>query len=293
MTGAGIQNLVADDGYRLWLRYDQITDEQVAEQYKSVFQAIVIEGNSPTYRVIRKELQKGLEGLLGNSVPIYDSVTRTPALIVGTPESSSVIASLGLGNKLSSVGNEGFVIERRTISGNKHIVVAANTDTGALYGIFHLLRQLQTHRNIQNISVLSAPRIQHRILNHWDNLNRTVERGYAGLSLWEWKTLPYYKSSRYVDYARANASLGINGTVLNNVNADPDVLTEQYLKKAAALADIFRPYGIKVYLSANFYAPMRIGGLKTADPLSPEVQRWWKEKADEIYSHIPDFGGFW
>src|SRR5699024_5785462 len=174
----------------------------------------------------------------------------------------------------------------------QHIVIAANRDIGVLYGIFHFLRQLQTHQSIRDISIQSAPKIQHRLLNHLANLDGAVVRGYAGLSLWDWSTLPRYKSPRYTDYARANASVGINGTVLNNVNADPNVLTEQYLEKAAKLADIFRPYGIKVYLSANFYAPMRIGGLDTADPLDPEVQEWWKEKTDEIYEHIPDFGGF-
>ncbi len=137
-----------------------------------------------------------------------------------------------------------------------------------------------------------APRIRHRVLDHWDNLDRTVERGYAGFSLWDWHKLPDYRDPRYTDYARANASIGINGTVLTNVNADATSLTPPYLAKAAALADVFRPYGIRVYLSARFSAPIEIGGLKTADPLDPEVAAWWKRKADEIYGVIPDFGGF-
>ena len=130
------------------------------------------------------------------------------------------------------------------------------------------------------------------MLNHWDNLDRTVERGYAGFSLWDWHKLPDYLSPRYTDYARANASIGINGTVLTNVNANALVLTPMYLEKAAALADVFRPYGIRVYLTARFSAPVEIGDLETADPLDPDVQAWWKAKADEIYRHIPDFGGF-
>jgi len=130
------------------------------------------------------------------------------------------------------------------------------------------------------------------VLDHWDNLDGYVERGYAGRSLWEWQTLPEWRDPRYTDYARANASLGINGTVLNNVNANAQSLAPQYLAKAAALADVFRPYGIRVYLSARFSAPIELGGLKTADPLDPAVQRWWRDKADEIYQRIPDFGGF-
>jgi alpha-glucuronidase len=130
------------------------------------------------------------------------------------------------------------------------------------------------------------------LLNHWDNLNRTVERGYAGFSIWNWHTLPGYIDQRYIDYARANASIGINGTVLTNVNANATVLTRPYLEKVKALADVFRPYGIKVFLTARFSAPIEIGKLKTADPLNEEVQQWWKQKVQEIYSLIPDFGGF-
>ena len=123
-------------------------------------------------------------------------------------------------------------------------------------------------------------------------MNRTVERGYAGASIWNWHLLPGYIDKRYIDYARANASIGINGTVLTNVNANAMVLTKPYLEKVAALANVFRPYGIKVYLTARFSAPIEIGGLKTADPLDADVQNWWKQKCDEIYSYIPDFGGF-
>jgi alpha-glucuronidase len=151
---------------------------------------------------------------------------------------------------------------------------------------------LQTEQSVENIAITSAPAIQHRLLNHWDNLDRTVERGYAGFSLWDWHRLPGYIDQRYIDYARANASIGINGTVLTNVNANAQVLTEPYLKKVAALANVFRPYGIKVYLTARFSAPVEIGGLSTADPLDASVRAWWKRKADEIYTYIPDFGGF-
>jgi alpha-glucuronidase len=130
------------------------------------------------------------------------------------------------------------------------------------------------------------------MLDHWDNLSRTVERGYAGMSIWNWQKLPGYIDKRYKDYARANASIGINGVVLNNVNANATILTKDYLIKVAALANVFRAYGIKVYLSARFSAPIEIGNLKTADPLDEQVRNFWKQKADEIYEYIPDFGGF-
>ena len=134
--------------------------------------------------------------------------------------------------------------------------------------------------------------MQVRMLNHWDNLDRTVERGYAGFSIWNWHQLPDYIDPRYVDYARANASIGINGTSITNVNANALVLRPDYLQKVKALADVFRPYGIKIYLTARFSAPIDLGRMETADPLDPAVQQWWKDKAKEIYDIIPDFGGF-
>jgi len=174
----------------------------------------------------------------------------------------------------------------------KIILITANTDAGILYGVFHFLRLLQTHQPVSELAITSVPRIKLRMLNHWDNLNRTVERGYAGCSIWDWQRLPGFIDQRYIDYARANASIGINGTVLTNVNANAVVLTEPWLKKVAALADVFRTYHIKVYLTARFSAPVEMGGLKTADPLDSAVRNWWKQKVDEIYNYIPDFGGF-
>ena len=151
---------------------------------------------------------------------------------------------------------------------------------------------MQTEGSLAEINVSEKPKSQLRLLDHWDNLNGTIERGYAGKSIWKWDELPGTVDPRYKDYARANASIGITGTVLNNVNPQPEQLTSEYLKKAAVIADAFRPYGIKIYLSILFDAPITLGHLATADPLDPEVQAWWKTKTDEIYSIIPDFGGF-
>jgi alpha-glucuronidase len=150
---------------------------------------------------------------------------------------------------------------------------------------------MQTRRDIAHLDIRDAPKLPLRMLDHWDNLDRTVERGYASLSIWDWATLPKI-GRRYIDYARANASVGINATVLNSVNADAKILTSVYLGKVAALANAFRPYGIRVYLTARFSSPIEIGGLKTADPLDPRVRDWWRAKTDEIYRLIPDFGGF-
>jgi len=289
----GCQVTKAEDGYRLWLRYDKIENATLLKEYRSEINGIIIQQDSPTIEAAKSEIVKGLKGLLDTSMPVRSSISgEHSSIIVGTPKGSELIASLNLDKKLADINDEGFLIEERKINGNNHIVIAANSDIGVLYGVFNFLRQLQTNKDIRGISIKSEPKIKHRILDHWDNLDRTVERGYAGLSLWQWSKLPEYKAPRYTDYARANASIGINGAVLNNVNADPRILTKQFIKKAAALADVFRPYGIKVYFSANFYAPMRIGGLKTADPLNPKVREWWKQKVDQIYKYIPNFGGF-
>lgn len=170
------------------------------------------------------------------------------------------------------------------------LTVVSPTEIGLLYGAWHLLRLQETGGEINDVT--ENPAYGLRILNHWDNLDRTVERGYAGRSLWNWEELPGILSDRYGTYARANASIGINGTVLNNVNASPRILSAEYLQKVKALADVFRPYGLRVYLSVNFASPMALDSLPTADPLNKEVIRWWKNKAREIYRLIPDFGGF-
>jgi Alpha-glucuronidase len=282
----------ADDGYRLWLRYDHISDPVLLESYNKSVSGWIIEGTSPSMVVTATEMQNGLNGLLGKNIQRVTSIKTSGVIIAGTPENSSIIASLKLNSRLSGIGSEGYIILSANYKHKKIIVIAANKDAGVLYGTFHFLRLMETHRDILKLDITSSPKVKIRILNHWDNLNRSVERGYAGLSLWNWNSLPDTLDPRYTDYARANASIGINGTVLTNVNANALVLTRDYLLKVAALANVFRPFGIRVYLTARFSAPIEIGKLKTADPLDPEVIAWWKAKAEEIYSLIPDFGGF-
>ncbi|MBN2523598.1 MAG: alpha-glucuronidase [Bacteroidales bacterium] len=280
-----------DDGYRLWLRYDQIENESVLNDYKQIIQNIIVTGESPTIFAAREEILYGLSALFGAEVPVNKEV-KEGCLLIGTPESSSVINGYFKGDTISAIGNEGYSIFSTQSEGYKITVITGNTDVGILYGVFHFLKLLQTRQSIAELNIASKPGIQNRLLNHWDNLDRKVERGYAGFSLWKWNTLPDYIDPRYKDYARANASVGINGTVLTNVNANAQVLTPEYLEKVAALADVFRPYGIRVYLTARFSAPIEIGGLRTADPLQKNVIEWWNNKAKEIYSYIPDFGGF-
>jgi alpha-glucuronidase len=279
----------AEDGYDLWLRYRPLASEQV-NIYRSHATELIAGNTTPTQRVTLNELQRGLGGLLGRELPSSQRVTRDGAIIVGTPSSSALIASLHL--HAEHLGDEGYVIRNVAVDGHTATIIVGRDDIGALYGVFHFLRLLQTGQPIDHLDIRESPRIKLRVLDHWDYLNGQVERGYAGASIWDWWKLPDWRAPRYTDYARVNASIGINGTVLNNVNAGATILTPAYLEKVAALADVFRPYGIHVYLSIRFSAPIEIGGLKTADPLDPQVQAWWRQKVDEIYKRVPDFGGF-
>lgn len=244
--------LWAEDGSRLWLRQTPVNQASVC--------CLV---TSPMLTVAREELAALWQG-------------------------GEVDLQLCADETHRRLGKEGYTI--RTSEGKT--VLGAATEQGLLYATYHLLRLQAEGADCSQLNIQEKPAFDIRVLNHWDNLDGTIERGYAGRSLWKWEELTDSVSARYREYARANASVGINGTVLNNVNASPEILSEDYLQKVRKLADVFRPYGIKVYLSVNFASPMKLGGLSTADPLDEEVARWWKEKVREIYGLIPDFGGF-
>lgn len=212
---------------------------------------------------------------------------------------------------------EGYNIYARPAQQGDNILyeatITASNPIGLLYGAYELIRLQNTDAyntgsgNQQNFSKAidetEKPQVGLRILNHWDNLDGSIERGYAGKSIFKWEEIKLGKNGkggsiskslhdRLITYARANASLGINGSVLNNVNASPKMMTAEYINKVKVIANILRPYGIRVYLSINFASPMALGYTKTADPLDKKVQQWWKKKAKEIYATIPDFGGF-
>ncbi|WP_313333045.1 alpha-glucuronidase family glycosyl hydrolase [Sphingobium yanoikuyae] len=274
----------AEDGYDLWLR--NVPADPAAAQQIGANARSIVGGASPTLTIARQELQRGIAGLTGTTVPLTATVQQGAILLQSAAQQDKPSVPT------DGLGADGYAIRTMTVAGKPVTVIAGATDVGVLHGAYAWLRLARTGAALDRIDMRSAPRIGLRLLNHWDNLDGTVERGYAGQSIWDWWRLPDYKGPRYTDYARANASLGINGTVLNNVNAKSDSLTAAYIAKAAALADLFRPYGIKVYLSVKWTAPMELDGLKSADPLDPAVAAWWKAKADEIYKAIPDFGGF-
>lgn len=242
----------AEDGSRAWLRADSVGTAEVVGSRKSA-----------TLSIACAELRNYWKGRPVVLQVRTDKVTR-------------------------SLGRDGYLL----FSDEKGVNVVSCGELGILYGTYHLLRLQETGADCSALYVKEKPVYSYRLLNHWDNLDGTVERGYAGRSLWNWAELPEISSSRYQEYARLNASIGINGVVLNNVNASPQILSPDYLVKVQALAQVFRPYGIKVFLSINFSSPAALGGLPTSDPLDKDVQRWWRDKVRDIYRCIPDFGGF-
>ncbi|MGO1242657.1 alpha-glucuronidase [Sphingobacterium sp. JB170] len=244
----------AQEGSQLWLRYKPV-EKHIASQRR-----IGLRDQHKTAQLARKELERYWSG---------------PTIEMHIDKGAKRL-------------KEGYQI-KGSASG---IHLNAAEPIGLLYGAYHLLRLQETKADMRNLFLEEIPDYDIRILNHWDNLDRTVERGYAGYSLWLWDELPGKLSPRYEQYARANASIGINATVLNNVNASPEILTSEYIVKVKAIAAVFRKYGIKVYLSANFSAPKVLDGLADSDPLRKPVQQWWETKVKEIYQQIPDFGGF-
>ncbi len=266
------------DGSQLWL----------GKQYANSCQVISQLPNDATAKIAKQELENNWRG---KNVEL------------------KIDKSLNLG--------EGYNIYARPVQQGDNIqyeaTITASNPIGLLYGAYELIRLQNTDAyntgsgNQQNFSKAidetEKPQVGLRILNHWDNLDGSIERGYAGKSIFKWEEIKLGKNGkggsiskslhdRLITYARANASLGINGSVLNNVNASPKMMTAEYINKVKVIANILRPYGIRVYLSINFASPMALGYTKTADPLDKKVQQWWKKKAKEIYATIPDFGGF-
>ena len=282
----------ANDGYKLWLDYQPIEDAKLKTQASQLFSGIYFFGESPSYEVIRKELQIAATNLVGRAPEFKAERLAETQVWLGTREELSQVLGLHQQTELRRLGEDGFWRGTIDFQGKTYYAIIGNRPVGVLYGVFDWLKSIQTDTFDPNVEKTDSPKVILRMLNHWDNLDGTVERGYAGFSIWNWHKLPGYIDPRYIDYARANASIGINAVSLTNVNANARILTTDFMKKAKVLADLFRPYGIKVFLTARFSAPIEIGGLKTADPLDPEVIGFWKKKTDEMYSFIPDFGGY-
>lgn len=263
--------LRAEDGYALWLRHAPLDGEAQARLAAHDGLILAEALDDPTVALAVSELRSGLDGLLGGP----------------RKADSGTAFRFDCDNRTIADGGAFRVSQQ-----GGAIAIAAAEPVGCLYASYAILRELGQGADPATLTLDQAPAMPLRMLNHWDNPDGHVERGYAGRSIFDWWHLPQRLDQRMIDYARANASVGINGVVVNNVNARAVMLEPRYIAKLARLADAWRPYGIRVYLSARFSAPKDIGGLATADPLDPQVAAWWQAKADEIYASIPDFGGF-
>ena len=285
-----------EDGYELWLRYRPITDQSLLQQYRSVTAYIDQLATGPTANSITDELTRACKGMLGQSPAVANSITADGTILIGTRKASKDIQGAIDASHFSSLGDEGYILKSAAIGGHPTTIITANTERGLLYGAFALIKLMQLRQPIDALDSVDTPRANIRMVNHWDNMDRSVTRGYAGLSIFQFPDLTA-QDPRYTDYARLLASAGINGTVINNVNASSDFLDPGMFAGYAALADILRQWGIKLFLSINFAAPIDLTKndakpITTADPLDKNVQHWWSARIDAIYKAVPDFGGF-
>lgn len=280
----------AETGYDAWLRYTPVEGRPARERYSSLPAVVVALGDSELVAASQAELIRGIRGMLGRTLRIAKDVPAEGAIILGTyKEVAVVVPSLG---KTPQLPPEGFWLKSLVADGKSHLIITGPTDRGVLYGAFTLLRMIGLDAPITELNLRDKPFAPIRILNHWDNLDGTIDQGYAGRSIF-WENGQITKDlDRVRDYARLMASVGINGCSINNVHTDTRVISTKLLPEVARVADVFRPYGISLYISLDFASPSKLGDLATSDPLDPAAVEFWKNKVDEVYTAIPDLGGF-
>jgi alpha-glucuronidase len=282
--------LHAESGIDAWLRYAPL-EEPAARRYRDALPAIAVTlGTEAPVQSAKAELLRGIRGMLNRTLRADSRVPSESAIVIGTLAQIRQAAP-----QLVPAGNieaDGFTLRTVRANGNRFIVVAGQNDRGVLYGTFALLRKIALGESIAELDQKEAPYSPIRWINHWENLDGSIERGYGGRSIFWENGKAREDLGRVSDYGRLLSSLGINGTSINNVNADARVLTPEFLPQIVRVAEALRPWGVKVILSVDFGSPRTVGGLATFDPLDPGVIAYWKNKATEIYSAVPDLGGF-
>nr|WP_238162594.1 alpha-glucuronidase family glycosyl hydrolase [Cohnella sp. AR92] len=289
------------DAYQAWLRYVRLKPE-LAKEYSSWCGAAIVVASegAPLLATARKELAAGIESMLGfapqesEQSQGNENSGQEGFLLIGTLGEKE-LQNVASESERSALGSEGYLLRTVEEPGRRFIAIAGNTDRGALYGAFHFLRLMQTGQPIRGLNVVERPAGSLRMINHWDNMDGSVERGYAGRSIFYLDGVFREDWGRIRDYARLMAAIGLNAVSINNVNVhetETRLIAPELLPTVAKAAGVFREYGVRLYLSINFASPMELGELGTADPLDPQVRRWWAERAADVYRHIPDFGGF-
>jgi len=283
-----VQHSHAETGEAAWLRYAPL-DSQAARQYAALPAVVVKLGDSPVLDSAQAELVRGIHGMLGRTLREEKQLPQEPAIVLATVSSlKPIAASLALNVPLR---DDSFVLATATLRGFQHLFIFAPNDRGVLYGVFALLSKVARHEAISPLRETQQPAAPIRWADQWDNLDGRIERGYAGPSIFFENNNVRADLARVSEYARLLASIGINGCAINNVNANPRVLTDEFLPQLARVADAFRPWGVQLSISVDVSSPKLIGGLDTFDPLDPRVADWWQKKFDAIYQLIPDFAG--
>jgi alpha-glucuronidase len=281
--------LGAETGAEAWLRYAPLTDVE-RSSYANLPGSVVTLGESPVLASARDELVRGIQGMLGITVRESGSQVSESSIVLGTVTSLQAIAP-GFKSP-TEIRGDGFWLTTGQVQGFNCIVITGANDRGVLYGAFAFLRGIALGKLVSPLNELQQPFLPVRWVDQWDNLDGHIERGYAGPSIFFADGTVRADLSRARDYARLLASLGINGCTVNNVNANPKILEDSFLPQLARIADVFRPWGVRLAISVNLSSPKVIGGLNSFDPLDPRVQEWWRQKIEEIYRLIPDFAGF-
>jgi alpha-glucuronidase len=280
--------LRAETGQDAWLRYAPLKSA-VCAKYGSLPAAVVTMGDSAILKNAREEMIRGVRGMMGRTLRAEKELPQEPAIVLGTYASLKPLAPAAAFPK---IGDEGFWVAWTEIRGIRCLIIASPGDRGVLYGAFSFLSKLARAQDIARISEAQQPSAPIRWVDQWDNLNGTIERGYSGLSIFFENDHVRSDLSRVSEYGRLLASIGISGCNVNNVNANPRIIQDEFLPQLAGIADAFRPWGVRLGVSVDLSSPQKIGGLSTFDPADQKVVDWWQERVNAIYRYIPDFGGF-
>jgi alpha-glucuronidase len=286
--GIGATSARAETGADAWLRYAPL-EKLAAGMYSDLPVTVVVLGDSPVLNSARTELLRGVRGMLGRSLREVRSLPQERAIVIGTlsalrGSSPNFLASVEL-------RDDGFLLSTEKFHGVDCLIVAATTERGVLYGVFALLSKIAREESVSALHETQQPSAPIRWVDQWDNLDGRIERGYAGPSIFFENGNVRADLTHAGEYARLLASIGINGCAINNVNANPRVLENDFLPQLAGVADVFRPWGVRLSISVDLSSPKVIGGLDTFDPADPRVAEWWKKKFDQLYAVIPDFAG--
>ncbi len=287
-TLASASTLRAETGAEGWLRYASV-GRDTASRYDSIPNTVISIGNSDVLESAKGELVRGIASMLGKRLQAEHNISTENAFVLGTlKDVGGHFRGVGLSR---SLGADGFWLRTVERGDKKYWLIVGGSDRGVLYGTFALLSRMAQRQNVGDLDDFENPSAPIRWASQWDNLDGSIERGYAGRSIFFDNGAVQSDLTRAVDYARLLASIGINACAINNVNADPRILNPDFLHQVARVADAFRPWGVKIALSVDLSSPEAVGGLKTFDPLDRDVAVWWKKKVDEIYQRIPDFAG--